>query len=83
MEQARRELVIKAYPFRVDIFQPHPQQPKLIASHARSYAHDQDIFDPLHYLGLLEQRPGVFDYARPLVEWRKQRSRKLNWWSDE
>ncbi len=72
VEQARRELVIKAYPFRVDIYQPHPQQPKLIATHARSYAHDQDIFDPLHYLGLLEQRPGAFEYARPLIQWRKQ-----------
>lgn len=75
VDQARRELVIKAYPFRVDIFQPYSQvqqQPKLIASHPRCYGQDQDIFDPLHYLGLLEQRPGAFEYARPLAQWKKQ-----------
>ena len=55
VEQARRELVIKAYPFRIDIL--HESQ--VIASHARCYGHEQDVFDPLHYLALLEQRPGV------------------------
>jgi len=23
------------------------------------------VFDPLHYLVLLEQRPGAFEYAKP------------------
>jgi hypothetical protein len=44
---------------------------ELIATHARCYEQGQDIFDPLHYLALLEQRPGAFAYARPLKEWRK------------
>ena len=26
--------------------------------------------EPLHYLCLLEQRPGAFDYARPLKKWQ-------------
>jgi len=68
VEQARRELVIKAYPFRIDIL--HESQ--VIASHPRCYAHEQDICDPLHYLALLEQRPGAFEYARPLKRWRKE-----------
>jgi transposase len=68
VEQARRELVVKAYPFRIDIL--HESQ--VIASHPRCYGHEQDIFDPLHYLALLEQRPGAFEYARPLKLWRKE-----------
>jgi hypothetical protein len=27
--------------------------------------------DPLHYLVLLEQRPGAFEYAKPLRQWRQ------------
>ena len=27
--------------------------------------------DPLHYLPLLEQRPGAFDHAKPIRRWRK------------
>jgi len=27
---------------------------------------------PLHYLPLLEQRPGAFEYAKPLRRWRKE-----------
>ncbi len=68
VEQARRELVVKAYPFRIEIL--HESQ--VIASHPRCYGHEQDICDPLHYLALLEQRPGAFEYARPLKLWRKE-----------
>lgn len=68
VEHARLVLTIKAYAFRLDIMQDNT----VIASHARSYGHEQDVFDPLHYLGLLEQRPGAFEYARPLKRWRKE-----------
>ena len=27
------------------------------------------MFEPLHYLALLETKPGGFDYARPLENW--------------
>ncbi|HEY6543083.1 MAG TPA: IS21 family transposase [Ktedonobacteraceae bacterium] len=67
VEQARRELVVKAYPFRIEILDTS----EVIASHPRCYGHEQDVFDPLHYLTLLEQRPGAFEYARPLKQWRK------------
>ncbi len=66
VEKARSQLVVKAYPFRVDIW--HGSE--LLATHPRLYTKNQDIFDPLHYLGLLEQRPGAFDYARPLKKWQ-------------
>lgn len=66
VEAARRTLVLKAYPFRLDIL----DQATLIASHPRCYARQQDIFDPCHYLPLLEQRPGAFEHAKPLRQWR-------------
>jgi hypothetical protein len=44
----------------------------IIASHSRCFEREQDIFDPLHYLSLLEQRPGAFEHAVPLRQWRKR-----------
>jgi transposase len=43
---------------------------KLIARHIRHWGREQFIFDPVHYLALLEHKPGGFDHARPLVDWR-------------
>ena len=67
-DKAYRNLVIKAYPFRVDIL----HLKGVIASHPRAYGREQDILDPLHYLPLLEQRPGAFEHAKPLRRWRKE-----------
>jgi hypothetical protein len=64
---ARRDVTLKAYPFHVDI----SDKATLLARHPRSYEKEQDIFDPLHYLPLLEQRPGAFEYAKPMKQWRK------------
>jgi len=41
----------------------------LIARHARSYARDDFVFEPRHYLALLEQKPGALDQAAPLQGW--------------
>jgi hypothetical protein len=30
------------------------------------------MLDPLHYLALVEQRPGAFDHAKPIRRWRAQ-----------
>lgn len=67
-----RQLVLRAYPFRIEVLSLED----LIASHSRSYEREQDILDPLHYLGLLAQRPGAFEHALPLRQWRK------NWPTD-
>jgi hypothetical protein len=67
VNRARREVTLKAYPFTVQIWDGL----HLVASHPRAYDRNQDILDPLHYLPLLEQRPGAFAYAKPLKEWRK------------
>ena len=40
-----------------------------IARHKRNYGRREFVFDPLHYLALLEQKPGAFDQAAPLQNW--------------
>jgi transposase len=66
VEAAFRQLVLKAYPFQVEI--RHGE--RVVARHPRSYGRQQEICDPLHYLPLLEQRPGAFEHAKPLRQWR-------------
>ena len=66
-DKAQKHLVLKAYPFRVDIL----YLDTVLASHPRCYGKHQDIFNPLHYLPLLEQRPGAFAHAKPLRRWRE------------
>jgi transposase len=40
-----------------------------IARHRRSYEKEDFIFDPLHYLPLLEEKTNALDQAAPLVGW--------------
>jgi hypothetical protein len=41
-----------------------------IARHGRCWLKETQIFEPLHYLRLLERKPGSLDHARPLADWR-------------
>ena len=41
----------------------------IIARHPRSYEREDFVFDPLHYLGLLERKIGALDQAAPLSGW--------------
>jgi transposase len=66
-EHGNDQLVLRAYPFRVEILLGKA----VIATHPRCFGREQDILDPLHYLNLLEQRPGAFEHAKPLRHWRK------------
>ena len=67
-DAAYRQLVLRAYPFRIEIL--HRDQ--IVAQHPRSYGCKQEIYEPLHYLPLLEHRPGAFEHAKPLRQWRTQ-----------
>ena len=67
-QYAHGQLLLKAYTWRVEI----AARDKLVASHARSYAREQDIFDPLHYLPVLMDKPGAFEHAKPLRQWRAE-----------
>ena len=41
----------------------------MIARHPRSYERDDFVFDPIHYLPLLERKTGALDQAAPLAGW--------------
>jgi hypothetical protein len=40
-----------------------------IARHPRSYGQGVFVFDPLHYLVLIETKPNALDQAAPLQDW--------------
>jgi transposase len=42
---------------------------RLVARHRRCWQKEQALFEPIHYLALLERKPGGFDHARPLENW--------------
>ena len=42
---------------------------EVIARHPRSYERDDFIYDPIHYLLLLERKTGALDQAAPLQGW--------------
>ncbi len=43
---------------------------EVIARHKRSYERETVIFDPLHFLALLEQKTHALDQAAPLAGWQ-------------
>ena len=42
---------------------------EVIARHIRSYDREDMVFDPIHYLPLLEKKIGAFEQAAPLARW--------------
>jgi transposase len=43
---------------------------EVIARHPRSYQRETVVYDPLHYLALLEQKTRALDQAAPLAGWQ-------------
>lgn len=41
----------------------------IIARHHRSWEKEDYVFDPLHYLALIAQKPNALDQAAPLADW--------------
>lgn len=41
----------------------------VVATHKRCWDRQKVSFDPVHYLALLERKPGALDVARPLEDW--------------
>ena len=68
VQHAHESLWLRAFVDRVEITNGR----QTLAVHPRCYRREQDILDPLHYLPLLEQRPGAWEQARPIQEWRKR-----------
>lgn len=42
---------------------------EVVARHPRCYGREDMVFDPIHYLPLLEKKIGAFDQAAPLAGW--------------
>jgi len=61
---AHHEILIKGYVDRVVLC----HKEKRVAEHRRSWKKEGVFFDYLHYLPLLETKPGSLDYARPLAD---------------
>src|SRR5579864_8995312 len=60
-----REVLVRGYVHEVVIACATEE----IARHARSYEREDFVFNPLHYLALLERKIGALDQAAPLVGW--------------
>jgi len=43
-----------------------------VAEHPRAFERDRWILEPIHYLKLLKRKPGAFDEARPILQWRER-----------
>jgi transposase len=65
VEWGHREVLVKGFVHEVVICAAS----EVIAHHPRSYEREDMIFDPLHYLALLEQKPNALDQAAPLAGW--------------
>jgi transposase len=42
---------------------------RLLARYPRCWNREKVFFEPVHYLALLERKPGGFDHAKPLEQW--------------
>ena len=60
-----RDVLVKGYVAEVVI----SCGAEVIARHPRSYEKDHFVFDPIHYLQLLEQKTAALDQAAPLQGW--------------
>ena len=60
-----RDVLVKGYVDQVVI----SCGTEIIARHPRSYERDDFVYDPIHYLPLLERKPGALDQAAPLQAW--------------
>ena len=63
---AHYETVVKGYIDRIVICRGDEH----IAEHPRLWGREGVHFDPIHYLALLERKPGGLDHARPLEDWK-------------
>lgn len=63
---AFRAVTVKGYIDRVEVVDGGA----VVARHDRSYGHNEQVLDPLHYLVTLQRRPAALDHAPVLRDWR-------------
>ena len=65
-EYAHHPVVVKGGTATVEIC----HKEKTIAVHKRRWDKEGVVFNPVHYLAVLEGKPGALDHARPLKDWQ-------------
>jgi transposase len=65
-EYGHRQVLVKGYVHHVVIVCGS----EVIACHERSYERESAVFDPLHYLALLEHKSRALEQAAPLAGWQ-------------
>jgi transposase len=65
VEHAHRRVTVRAGVDTIRI----ESEGRTVAVHRRCWDRHRTIFDPVHYLSLLERKPGALDFARPLSGW--------------
>ncbi len=65
VRHAHHELTVKGFVDHVSI---HTQSGEEVARHVRCWEKEKRFLAPLHYLPLLEQKPGALDHAAPFAE---------------
>jgi transposase len=65
-QYGHRQVLVKAYVHHIVIVSGS----EVIAEHKRSYEREAAIYDPLHYLALLEHKSRALDQAAPLAGWQ-------------
>lgn len=63
---AFRSVMVKGFVDRVEIVADH----QVIATHVRSYGHQERVLDPLHFLVILERKPATLDHAPVYRDWQ-------------
>lgn len=65
VEYAYHEIVAKGYTDRIELC----HRDKVVAVHDRCWDRERKIFNPLHYLPMLERKPYSLDHALPFENW--------------
>ena len=70
---AHHEVAVKGSVDRVRVC----RKDQVLAVHDRLWDKEEIAFEPLHYLELLERKPGALDQAKPLAEWSLPVNKRL------
>jgi transposase len=60
-----RPVEIRAYADRIEL----RQDGRVVGEHCRSFARDQTVFDPWHYVPILARKPGALRNGAPIKDW--------------
>lgn len=62
---AHHDVVVKGSCDKVRIYHDYT----LVSEHPRCWEKEQVCYNPIHYLALLEKKPGALDFAKPFENW--------------